>query len=761
MIPKIRNGAKYTVTIPEFSGGINMRDGISLIQDNQLTDCKNMWYKDGMLRTRPRILSNNNISRVDIISSSEGFDFHIADLKFANIDPNNVTVINGKKYVLRTVGIHFEDDEISYCTCKVKLQYINENNIADVVDVGEITIDHFHGDAKSLLVFQHNDDIYCFFGYNTTANIVRIKKIEEGRYGEPEYLSDEDMYAPLVYSHSKMSGPLIDIDGNGDVVYSDYGFLSTQIEGFNLLGSYYKMVYSTVNKNLISNDIKKIPMEYTIPLELTKKMSGKKIKAKITYPEGVIAEHEITLMDNGQGCEKTKNETDGLLMNAKGSHVWFEEAFNEEYNATKYLTVDDFIEDNLELTLPCENTAENEKKVTNMTKAVWFGGVSYGIHGGSRLFLGGNTEDGEKALIVWSDLNNPLYFSENNYTYVGDKSQAVTAFGRQSDSLVIFKERELFQTQYISSNTPTAEELINQSVIDLSTQLAYFPVTQIHGYIGCDCPETVQLCRNRLVWACSNGKVYTLVSQNQYNERAVFEVSAMVERRLCKESFKNAHSADYDGYYIIVADNHVYVMDYNSYGYTYVSSHSKTEDANVRTPWYYWELPIRPDTVTSVGSTLLMPVCFRGGTEDRGEVAVNMFYIDGIYGADVINLLDYNNGWQFKSEDINIESCAKTKLFDFGLPAKLKSVSQVNIVFGNNNGIPITINFVSEQQIQDGHHIIINGAATEKFSPEHMHSCRLFPYTKGIVRFGVSIESHGDLAIDTMSFDYKVLGGAK
>ena len=47
--PRVANELK----IPDLSGGLNLRDGLSEILDNQLIDCKNMWWNDGLLKTRP------------------------------------------------------------------------------------------------------------------------------------------------------------------------------------------------------------------------------------------------------------------------------------------------------------------------------------------------------------------------------------------------------------------------------------------------------------------------------------------------------------------------------------------------------------------------------------------------------------------------------------------------------------------------------------------------------------------------------------
>ena len=83
---------------------------------------------------------------------------------------------------------------------------------------------------------------------------------------------------------------------------------------------------------------------------------------------------------------------------------------------------------------------KEQKKVFCQTNAIWVVGSAKGINGGSRLFLCGNTEKNEKALVIWSGLNNPLYFGENCYTYIGDNSSAVTAFGRQEEKLIILRK---------------------------------------------------------------------------------------------------------------------------------------------------------------------------------------------------------------------------------------------------------------------------------------------------------------------------------
>ncbi len=744
MFPFIRNTPTYTLNIPKLSGGVNFRDGLTLVNDNQLTNVKNMWFKDGMLKTRPKLHTNNDVEKF-YTSTNEDYLYRTLNLTVRS-HPECVMVDGDDRYVLQVIA-KSKEIELDRIENKFTLRYVSKN--LDVINLGEISI---IGDQQinNYLVFQHNGDIYLFTSDDEPHYwVIKRDMSNYNAYLPPEELVEENMTVPLVATNGLPS--------------AENGFNGTMINGYNLLTGYYMAEYSTVDKDKESTE-----MRYQLihPVRIAREEAwdyavDRKITATYTDINGNEYTHEITIDEWGRGDEEIPNEKDKLTM-----HVWYQEVYfwDKENDNYAVLTKDEYVANNLTITAPGPCDKANKLKVANMTKSAWYGGAAYGIHGGGRLFLGGNTNESEQALVVWSDLNDPLYFSENNYAYVGNKTQGVTTFGKQNDTLVIFKENEIYQTQYVLNDTPTVEGVINQSVIDLAAQTVTFPLTLVHGNIGCDCPNTVVLCRNRLVWTCSNGKVYTLQSQNQYNERAIFEVGEMIERRLKTEKYlSEACAVDYDGYYILQNENRMYVMDYNSYGYIYVSSHAKNEDANIKIPWYYWELPIEVEDIRSCSDRLVMT--YRGGTEPdenlKSETFVNLAYIDNSVGDDEVNKPVYDNEWKAELEIIKVPSYLQTKLYDFGSPAKLKSVPTVNFSFGYNDGEPIKIEFISERNIPDEHSVTVDGVKADERSPEHVHQCRLFPYTKGTVMFGARLSCEGDMSIASMTLQYKALGGAK
>lgn len=763
MIPGIRNKPTYTLNIPELSGGMNLRDGISLINDNQLTDCKNMWYKDGMLRTRPR---------VSISASGDYTSFNVLP------EQNLVKDIKVFEDISFAFNGRLEEDAIYYLTVIKRSEGSNKTHIDlsfrspeddRVIDIyGKY--EHSDGNIYSWIFYDYPVESISYFAFKQGRKAYLFLSCPENSIYDI-YEIDADNAKSKLLTENDMHFPLVATDCLPAQATDFEGAVGNMIDGFNLLTGYYKAKYSTVDKNSENTE-----MCYML-LHPTRKAHdvgqsyaiGKKVKAEYTDINGNVYSHEVTIGEDGEGNESKPGE-DGLTMWVIYDSVVFFSDKTEGEHGYAILPKSDYVKNNLIITAPGPHKETDKLKVFNMTKSKWFGGSAYGIYGGTRLFLGGNTSDGEQALVLWSGLNNPLYFSENNYAYVGDKSQAVTAFGLQADNLVIFKEREIYQTQYVSGGDVTAEELINQSSVDLSTLSAYFPLAMVHGYIGCDCPDTVQLCRNRLVWANSDGKVYSLVTQSQYNERSIFEVSEMLKSKLEKDGWKlkQAFSADWNGHYLLFVENKVYVMDYNSYGYSHIYSYLKNEDANLNIPWYYWELPITPKTMLSAdtnGIKLATIHNFKAEGIENDYRDIAGWYTLSETGIDIIlSSLIYLGSdplWMCKTETVPIESVIQTKLFDFNQPAVLKSVPTVNFSFGYNGCTPINIEFLSERQIPDRHTVTMDGAEAQKYSPEFMHSVRLFPYTKGTVRFGARITCDGELMIDSMSLQYKALGGAK
>lgn len=731
MIPFIRNSPIHTLNIPEMSGGVNLRDSLTLVNDNQLTECKNMWFKDGMLKTRPAVkgFDSDNVKK-DWEGSCKFFpdvkvtdDFGNEKILFANID----------------------FDEEGYI--KANFSLVGEYSSTSM---GSYTFGGGVLDSSRVNIFAYlwKNDIYVFLGsklYEMDGEYefgYSLLKSECDIFGNYQTLKEIDLdkttHVPRVYTNAYPTGlnePLI-LNGN-------------MVGAYNLINRYYKIEYSTVNP-----DIETSVMKYKLPESVVNITDDVTITAKFTTGDinNPVIEHTVNLK-NGVREESSSNDIDKLKMKVGADYVAFYKSDGQIATKSK----SEFVFGDLEITAPRSQrvSPDDAEIVFGMSESVWFGGASSGLAGGTRLFLGNNTNKNNKNSVIWSDLNNPLYFPVDNNFRVGKSNTKVTAFGKQDKTLVIFKPDEIFYTYYQQGDAVTYEDVENQNVLELTSISAMFPLVQISQNIGCDLPETIQLCRNKLVWASSGGKIYTLVSQNQYSERCVFAVSEMLGDKLKSTNLEYASAIDYDNKYILFADNKAFVMDYNSHGFNYVYSYSKAEDANKLVPWHIWELPIHCSS-----SILLKDRAIMTGWEGT-EYSKNFGYF-------ILDKSNCEDEWFVFNEEGNAEtqkeyiSCSiTTKLFDFGQPARLKSVPIVNISFGDNEGRPITVDFISEKNIKDQHSVNLIGANEEIYSPGYSNSVRFFPWTKGSVKFGINISCDGELSIDAITLQYKTLGGAK
>ncbi len=759
--PRINKQSRREVNIPQLSGGLNLRDSLTGILDNQMTNCVNMWYKEGMLKTRPPFVTDelrcvqydkiSNSQKIhtrfhnEIMVSYKGYDCIVASNEYINIDETGKT----------TRDISFEFQAVDRIFVMPKIVGIT-------------------GDDITYFCVEMSGVLYCYISDLSIWSLDYKSHMDNEEELKWVNIPIENRYAPTVYIHCKRSG------------WDD--FKGTFFEGYNLISNRYKMIYSAYNE---ADSDKSHPMRYALGNELPE--TGE-IKVEITSYNAdteniATVEHKISytkdqydLFKKGEilieRFDEGEESSDGLYLFVKYNYVGFlfESAFTYQQGIAT-IDSEELIkkyacsEDNIVITAPYNASASDMKKVFNMTKSTWFGGVSNGINGGSRLFLCGNTDEDKKSLVLWSGLNDPLYFGENYYAYVGSKSRSVTAFGKQGENLIIFKENKIYASAYRQNTDITADELINQSVVDYEANSVYFPFVLVNGFIGCDCPDTIQMCRNRLVWATSEGKVYTLCTMNQYNEHTVYELSDMIMPKLkqYKEQLKTATSADFDGHYVLFVRNCMFVMNYCCYGYQYVYSYSKSEDANTLIPWYFWEVPFLNDCndvyeydcacIAMLNGVLLM----RARLKDLlgGKVAFVGFSMDERACDNSDSVFYYGKNGEIQKNGSGTIGCKiTTKLFEFGSGIYNVTVENVTVKLGANDGSDVMVRFITEQG-EETVNITDNRRFGSAKSVDFIRGKRLYPCIKNIVNFGIELECDGQLCIDGISIQYRLLGGIK
>lgn len=711
--PTMAQNPSYRVSIPEINGGVNAHDAINQVEDSQLTDCKNMWWNDGALQTRPGIKVNhdtlterlleNGVLQITGGSSDVTQNGTVCRKYLQESLVSEESTNNRVKAEMRLVG--FDGTE----TYSEVAEYSeNERNIAFFVESGA---GNWDGVRKGGSI--------VFMGSGLLGNETRI-------YAEPEDLSPgwvevtDQAYVPTVLMNGTPSETLESAAVSG-----------TFYEGYNLLTPKFRCTYTTDGKGIY----------FFLPV---KEIDNATISIRATGSAGNVT--SFTIPANSMRSELVNGC--GFAVDRVGGYVYAADSSGAPF-LLKYVGV----RNNVEI-IASKSAPEEEAKIYGMRFCTWFGGGN-SIWSGSRLFVSGNPE--HPGLVYWSDVNKPLYFPENNYFYVGNAGQPVTAFGKQGEKLIIFKEHETYCTSYVQGSY-TAEDVIGGKIVDVAANTAYFPLTQLHPSIGCDCRDTIQLCDNRLVWADSRGNVYCLSSSNAYSEQTIQLMSRNIDRwlsGLSGDSLKSAFAFDYSGYYILMVGNKAFCLDYTDSQYLYHVAYSGGDKDGSKLKWYVWEYAGNENSerhilkVASNGRKAIA-LCF-----NRTNV------IEYHYTADFSGTVDqyvYNGQHIYLIGNSEIACMFQTKVFDLGRAEQLKTVNSVYISASNRSQRNATITYLTNKGDTTDAKPLPCRETEDYSSPRYMTVNRFTPSLSRIQHIGIRVESIGSIAVGDISIKYKLLG---
>ena len=146
--------------------------------------------------------------------------------------------------------------------------------------------------------------------------------------------------------------------------------------------------------------------------------------------------------------------------------------------------------------------------------------------------------------------------------------------------------------------TYTAQSVSERAFLDgevgeVTAVTASLPITPLSAEIGCDCPETIALCHNRLVWAHSQEGVFTLLSQNPYSTRNIRPLSAPIDaglKSLPAAAWENASAATFEGWYLLLTGDTVWLLRYDDTAFVrFGTTDRKAQQALC---WYRWDITL-------------------------------------------------------------------------------------------------------------------------------------------------------------------------
>lgn len=343
-----------------------------------------------------------------------------------------------------------------------------------------------------------------------------------------------------------------------------------------------------------------------------------------------------------------------------------------------------------------------EDRLYGCRLSVSFGGNT---NGGTRIFLTGN--ENHKGYYFRSGLQNPLYFASDEYEVIGDGCENVTAVIKMYGNLLIFTENSVFKMSYnITSNS------------------VYYSVKEISNEAGCDCPGSVQLIDNRVVFANSRKGVFIVDSADDTGEHNIKPISGNINKDgncglldCDEESLKNCSSVDYDRKYMLFAGSRAYIWDYNASPFYDSGNYSKAQE---KLCWYIYEN---------------LHDCVGFEAESR------------LLLLDTQQMVFYALSEQENRADVAFD--VKSRDEDFDAPLNRKYVTDMELMMCADADAQVKLMLYSDGECYFEKQLQVNNG-----TPTHIRLSLLY---KALYRFSFRICGKGGLKVNNVMLKYKII----
>jgi hypothetical protein len=182
----------------------------------------------------------------------------------------------------------------------------------------------------------------------------------------------------------------------------------------------------------------------------------------------------------------------------------------------------------------------------------------------NRVFFSGNPD---YPNMLWHcSLEDPTYCSDLDYYTEGVDDAKVTALVSGNNALWVMKEPSQTNTTIFYHN-PTIDDTLGK----------VYP--SIHSSISTGCVATGINFNDDICFFSERGM--EAISGDVTTEQVLEHRSTLVDNRLLNESnYKNLILEEWEGYLLVIIDNHVYLAD---------SREMATQNNHVEYEWFYWE----------------------------------------------------------------------------------------------------------------------------------------------------------------------------
>lgn len=640
---------KGKIRVKNLSGGVNLREQPSGIEDNQCSKIKNMWFKDGALKNRPamtidvenklfdadtprafwnefeifgaQITPESQVSRLAVLS--ENYDFLIK-YKFFLVDKDGS--------VRNVAGLDF------YRTSFDMFSLPNVNNV-------------FYEESKTGSGIFIMLTMYNYESANSNARVVFYELSSD--YSVWNNVTEQKLYVPTVYINGR---------GNnfGSVEENLYSEKPKFVESLSMLTGEFKAYFAT---DSFSNT-------FTLPID---NLDNETVTCKIRYLDEDYV-WRVNPFETFSQTVQIVNEKVKILADRAAGKITFYKEDGSVYAPLQY----NF--NNMEIR--AFKTDKSYFEALKNSKVF----CKYN----SRSFISGFKNDA--SAVYYSEESNPFYFPRQNKLNLGSAVQGVTTLCVHGKLLIAFKESKTYSISCKKGNSYNIDEIINNTEEKPASNKVSVEI--LSEEMGCDCVKTILNCGNHLVWLSSSGKVCTIVVSNQYSKGNIYELSVNIEEFLrgCGEdALKNAVACIKDGYYVIFVDNKAVAMDYNVKGFRYVSTCTDQKNTNRNIYWYLWEFDKHTRVLNAfshLDDCVLITSQMNDGT---------FWYGTAKFGGEE-DCVPWGNFDNLEITKTPINCFLKTKNFDFGEMGNNKFLKKAYLSIRNKNNVAVTFYDGDEQR---------------------------------------------------------------
>lgn len=700
----LNDGKEKDFKMPELSGGLALNEDPSVADGSHLADCNNMWFRRGLLTTRPGISTSSE----DLFRK---FSQYNPDCVIDYTFTDTYATYNGNQY---RIAYCVTGDMTSYSDINVLLIGASgEKKSIGAIHYGRVSFDSFSMPEHLFFAVcepKTGCGIYAFVSYQDVY--------DENHRVHEIYECSSDMTSWHRFGSNEYYFPVLYINGRGN----RYGTSSAaytgepkELEQPNLLTGAFRVYFSSDGySNSFQLPVSGLDSDQNVICRIYENRS--QYTAWVIEPNQTSATVQFLGVNITMKCDRVTGEI----------------SFHTGDSEYAVPLMSKFLGNNIRIMAYKTGTEIRADKVIGSKQA-----VNYGSH---IILCGNSIVPGE---VYAARTSNPLYFPKSASFCIGDITAPVTALGVQNDKLIAFKEREMYRIMINDGGVYTTNSYIPTQTEDIALPDTLSTVG-VNVSVGCDCPKTLKLCGSRLVWLNSAGTVYVLAMTTYGKENNVYEISSAITPQLKKytsAALKNAFAAENDGSYILFLGKdtlaeEAFVMDYRVKSFGQSASYLGSNGADRSLAWYRWSFPSDYLISSAAGTVKGLMTAVRSKDGRLIYTSVLNGDSDTILGIEGDEVKEYN---------YDIESEFTTKMYDFGLPQSKKNITALFLTAACDDYIDISLSdekrTVSRQSRRFGN---------------VLSTVRLTAYARAVNRVSLKLASKNKMTVAPPVLRYRV-----